>query len=399
MVDVPFLDIAGQRFQGLGFPQRRQGQAVEDLGLASRKEGAAVRPGQETHFAADRTDFVESAAVGTDLVHRDDMTEDPFDELLHHMGDIDLVVRIQFRKVLHDLCLGFFHHLVAVEFVRIHQSVMDLRFAVGIDFPGQIFGRRIDFELHLGLADFGLDLFLESHEFLDLLMGKENGVEHGGLGNFLRTGFDHQDGFLCAGHSKIELAHFGLGHRRVDDEFAVDQTDADAGDRSFKGDIRNGQGAGGTDHRRDIRSIVRIDGNGRRHDLHIIMVSVRKHGADRTVDQPGRQDGRFGRASLPAQETAGDPPGSVHLFFKINSQREKIHAFTGCIRPGCGHDHSGLAVTDQNSAIGLFGNLTGFDGKGPAPQLRTKCMHPLHPPYLSFAECTAQLYYKTNFLV
>ena len=299
------------------------------------------------------------------------------------MGNVDFIVRIQFRKVGQDLFLGFADHFIPVQFVRIHQGIVDLGFPVGFDFLRQFFRRRVDLKVHFGLAHFRLDLFLEFHQFLDFPMGKPDGIQHHFFGNFLGSGFHHQDGILGAGHCQVQFADLGLFHRGFHNELAVDEPHPHTGNGPFKGNIGNGQGTGCTDHGRNVRSVVRIHGYRRAYDLHIVVVPVREHGTDGPVDEPGSQDGRFCRPPFSPQEPAGDFAHRIHFFFKIHCQREEIHPFPGSIGPRCSHHHGGFAVADQNSPIGLFGNLTGFNGKGPASKIRAKTMHPLHPPSVS----------------
>ena len=299
------------------------------------------------------------------------------------MGNIDFIVRIQFRKVGQDFLLGFADHFVPVQLVRIHQGIVDLGFPIGFDFLGQFCGGSVDFEVHFGLAHFGLDLFLEFHQFLDFAVRKPDGIQHHFFRNFLGAGFHHQDGVFGTGHCQVQFADLGLFHSGFHNELAIDEAYPDPGDGAFKGDIRNGQGTGSTDHGRNVRGIVRIHGNCRAHDLYIVVVAVREHRPNGPVDEPGREDGRFCRPPFSPQEPAGDLAHCVHLFFEIHCQREEIHPFPGGIGTRHSHHYSRFAVADQNSAIGLFGNLPRFNGKGPTSKIRAKTMHPLHPPYVS----------------
>ena len=57
------------------------------------------------------------------------------------------------------------------------------------------------------------------------------------LGHFLRARLDHHQAVLAAGDDEIELALFALLEGRVDDVLAVDEADADAGDRLLEGNL------------------------------------------------------------------------------------------------------------------------------------------------------------------
>lgn len=80
------LSAPSQGHQGSGFAERRQSKAVENLGLTACKEAAAMRPGQKTNFAADRTYLIKGTAVRTDLIMGNDVTKDLLDKLLHNMA-------------------------------------------------------------------------------------------------------------------------------------------------------------------------------------------------------------------------------------------------------------------------------------------------------------------------
>ena len=55
-------------------------------------------------------------------------------------------------------------------------------------------------------------------------------LDHLLFGDFLRAGFDHHDRVLAARDDQIEPAAAALLEGRVDQELAVDQADAHAGD-------------------------------------------------------------------------------------------------------------------------------------------------------------------------
>mgnify|MGYP000332069094 CR=1 FL=1 len=107
VVDVTFCQLRPKAIKGLGFAERRQSKAVENLGLTACKEAAAMRPGQKTNFAADRTHLIKGTAVRTDLIMGNDVTKDLLDKLLHNMGNIDFTFRIKLHKMFQDRFLGF----------------------------------------------------------------------------------------------------------------------------------------------------------------------------------------------------------------------------------------------------------------------------------------------------
>ena len=223
-------------------------------------------------------------------------------------------------------------------------------------------------------------------------MGEEDGVQHFLFGNFLCTGFDHQDGVLRAGNGQVQAADLELFHRRVDDEFAVHQADAYTGNGSQEGDVGYAQGCGSTNHAGNVRGIVGVYGNSRADNLHIVMVAFGEHGADGTVDEAARQDGMRARTSFAFNETAGNLAYGVHLFFKVDGQGEEIHAFPRGLGTRRGHYHHRIAIAYEQAAVRLFADFTEFEGKRSASQVHCVTVH-LFPPITASLQtlCRAQL--------
>lgn len=198
-------------------------------------------------------------------------------------------------------------------------------------------------------------------------MSKQDGIKHDLFGNFLGPSFNHENGLFGSGNSNVHFADRSLLKGRVDDEFSIHAANTDTGNRTFKRNIRNGKSAGSTDHSRNIRCIIGIDGHSRCNNLHVIMIAIRKHGTDWSVNETARQDSRFRRTALSSQEAARNLPDSVHLLFKINRQGKEINPFPRCIRTGDSNHNGCFPIADENRPIGLLGNLACFDGKGSAP--------------------------------
>ena len=58
------------------------------------------------------------------------------------------------------------------------------------------------------------------------------------LGHLVGARFDHDDAVLAPGDDQIEAALLALREGRIDDVLAVDETDADAGDRLLERNAR-----------------------------------------------------------------------------------------------------------------------------------------------------------------
>jgi hypothetical protein len=67
---------------------------------------------------------------------------------------------------------------------------------------------------------------------------KHDGIEHLLFGNLVGAGFDHHDGRVGAGDGEVDIGFGFFFNGRIDDEFAIDAADINAGDRAIKGNIR-----------------------------------------------------------------------------------------------------------------------------------------------------------------
>src|SRR5699024_4865347 len=99
-----------------------------------------------------------------------------------------------------------------------------------------------------------------------------------------------------------------------------------------------------------------------------ISESFIKHRTDWTVDQSSCQSGNFRRASFTFDKAAGYLPCSIHFLFIIDGQREKISC-TCFLTGNCCCQNNSLTVTDQNSAICLFCQLSCFNDQWAVSQL------------------------------
>ena len=96
-------------------------------------------------------------------------------------------------------------------------------------------------------------------------------------------------------------------------------------------------------------------------DLHFVIPALGKERADRAVGEAAGENFLFGRTAFALEVTAGEFSGGGGLFAVINGQREKILAGLGLGRGDGGHDDDGFAELDGDGAVGLFGELAGFN--------------------------------------
>ena len=244
-----------------------------------------MRTSQQAYLAGYRTNLVQLTTIRTNLVHRNGATNNLLHQLLGDISNILSIVRIFLQEYFSDFCFYLGNVFFTLQLVGVHQGVLQLLRTIFFNFSYQFSRRNVHRYFHLSLADFSNDFFLEFNQLLDYAMAKPNSVQHGFFGYFLSTCFNHQNSVLGAGNCQIQLRNSCLSNGRVDDEFAINQANAYTGDGAFKGNIGDGQSAGCAYHSRHIGSVVRVNGNCGCNDLHIVVVALGEHGANRTVNQ------------------------------------------------------------------------------------------------------------------
>ena len=132
------VHVAAIRFQTdavnvLAFRQGGQGAEAHDLRLAAGKEARAVSAGKEADFTADRTDFVDAAAVRTDLVDGDHVADDFLNHLLGNVGYVVSIIGIDVSKVFINVGFDGIHLFFAFDLVSRKDSRLHGFFAVSVN--------------------------------------------------------------------------------------------------------------------------------------------------------------------------------------------------------------------------------------------------------------------------
>ena len=146
------------------------------------------------------------------------------------------------------------------------------------------------------------------------------------FGDFLRARFDHHDGVLAAGDDQVEAAALALLEGRIDDELAVDQADADAGDRAGERDARERERRRGAGDREHVGVVLGVGREHERDDLRFVPPAGREQRPDRTIDQAAGEHFLLGRLAFALEEAAGDPARRVGVFLVVDGQRQEVDA-------------------------------------------------------------------------
>ncbi len=228
--------------------------------------------------------------------------------------------------------------------------------------------------LHEGLVDavhlndlrrdveLGEELHLHVAEGAYGLLGEHERGEHVLFGDLLRAGLEHVDGVLGTGDHQVEIGILGLIEARVDQELAGLHVaaDAHAGQRALEGQAGGHEGRAGAHDRDDVGLVDLVGREHGRDDLDLVAEPVGKRAADRAVDHASGQRCLLGRARLALDEAAGELARGVHALFEIHRQREEVQILRE-LRRGGGDEHDGLALTNQDGAAGLLGQLPGLE--------------------------------------
>ena len=207
--------------------------------------------------------------------------------------------------------------------------------------------RRLEVRDSLGLPDRLLELLLEVDERLERAVAEEDGLGHDRLGQQLCAGLDHHDRVARTGDDQVELRVGELGVRGVDDELAVDPSDADRGNRAEERDLADRQRGRRGERADDIRVVLLVRRQHRDDALDVVLVARREERPDRPVGLASGEDRVLGRARLALDEAAGDLAGCVHPLLEVDREREEVEAGAR-LRPVGGAEHHGVAVADSD---------------------------------------------------
>src|SRR5882724_8760876 len=191
-----FLGFALEAFQALLVVGGAESGCDQGLGFAACEDGAAVGSRQDAGFDPDVANLVELAAVWTTSGYGNVFAEDFLQQEFVVVGELFQASFVVFCDGGLQFLLQFGNQLVAFGFgvLRGVEGVGQTGADVALEVVeiGFVEFDRSDFALLLPdsarqIADGGAD-------FLDFGVGKLDGVEDGLFFDFLRAGFDHDDG-------------------------------------------------------------------------------------------------------------------------------------------------------------------------------------------------------------
>ena len=331
------------------------------LRLAAGEQRRAVRARQDADLGDDGTHRLGVAAVDATAGVEDVPANDLGFDLLEDAADLLLgrALRALRTEMGHGLGLGGIDRLVALHFVRDRIG----RAHVLLDQSEHVL-LELGVVRHLVVARLLRRLLRELDDGLDhrleMAVAEHHGAEHDVLGELLGLRFDHQHRVLRAGDDEVELALRHLLERRVEHVFVVDEADAGGADRAHEGRAREGERRRGRDHRQHVGVVLEVVRQ-RRHDhLGLVAPASGEQRPHRAIDQPRDQCLFLGRAAFALEIASGNAARGVELLLVVDGERQKVDAFSRLLGGDHGRQHLGLAISGDDGAVGLAGDLAGL---------------------------------------
>lgn len=198
---------------------------------------------------------------------------------------------------------------------------------------------------------------------LEGIVAKGHSVEHHVFRQFGCFGLNHQHAFGGASHNQIQLGVLHLLARGVEDERAILEANACSAHRAKERNTRKRQRCGATDQGGDIGAVFHIVGQHRGDNLHFVTEAFGEERADGPVDQARNQRFVLGRTAFTLEKATGDLARSVGFFLIVDGQGKEILPGLDGTRAHGGTQHHGFAIGNQHRAIGLTGDLAGFENQ------------------------------------
>jgi hypothetical protein len=155
---------------------------------------------------------------------------------------------------------------------------------------------------------------LEVNDFLNVVVGQFHTIEQHGLVHFSGAGFNHGDFFVGTRDDQIKVAFLDLFVGRVDEQFAVDASDTNRSERPVEGTIRDHESRRGPHDGHDVGQVSGFRAEDRGNDLDLVPVIVRKHWANGTIGQAGRDRLQVAGFAFTLEEPTGNFAGGIRHF-------------------------------------------------------------------------------------
>ena len=236
--------------------------------------------------------------------------------------------------------------------------------------------------LMLRFSDFCYDPVYKRNDRLIDLVCLVNSLYHLFLGNFVRSGFDHDHLLASRSHCQIQIAGFPLFLRRVNDKFTIDHSYLSHSAGTIKRDIRNTGSNRGTNHSNEFRTALRIHTHYHIVQRDVITIILWEQRTHRSIDNTAGKDRILTGLSLSLIETARDFTYRIQFLLIFHTQREKIDPLSGLFGSCSCTQHSSVSVVHECTSICLFAYTIDVNNQGASAQIHFVTLIHDYPPFL-----------------
>ena len=224
----------------LSFLGRSKSRERDCLRFASREKRRPMRPRQQPHFRAQRTQIMESATITTLLSIKNADSERLFLEVIERLRNFE---RGRIGILRENRCFDFLaegiHRLAACNFSRGVECRLD---AVSGDLVGnfqKIISNVQKRDLTLGLTGNGSEFPLHFNDVADERLSEFERLDKLFFRQLICRALDHHDIFRGADVDQVEVAELALRMSGVNHKFSIDPCDTDRSNRPRKRYIRD----------------------------------------------------------------------------------------------------------------------------------------------------------------
>ena len=364
VVDIALLgDVGVKAINALCLRKGCQCDDVTDLGLSAGEHSTAVDAGDDVDFCCQRTDLIQSAAVGTLVVLEDHLADGLLfiliDCLVEDGKPLFVVGKCFAEFFLESGDVGFAGLLVVCEDCFFHLCGRNDLF----DGCEELFGDGAALILALLLAAVGDNALDPLDDLLVLLICDVDAADHFFIGDLVGACLDHHDLVFSGSNSQLKVALVPLLLGRIDDDFAVYHADLGHGDGAVEGDIGNLGGQSGAVHGDELRSAGGLDTHDQALEGDVIAHVLGEQGAHGTVDDTAGQDRVLAGSSLALVKAAGELAYCIEFLGVLHAEREKVDPVAGFLRSRGGTENCCVAVVHERAAAGLLADAVDVDAQ------------------------------------
>ena len=359
-----FFEIAMQRINELLIIACAKRGHNQGLSFTTGEQRRAMRAGQKTRFADNRTNRIQGAAINPLAVFHNRTTQNRRFQLLQCRTKV-FICQFFFGKLRFDrfFCGGYSGN--AVLFIKDRIGVTHLRFTQGFHLFIQRAVIRWGEIKRLIRRNF-CQINDQIKHGLHLLMGKCDSAEHFILGQLIGLGFNHHHGVFGARHNQIQTLvgvvaqTLHIVNSRVQDVFPILKAHTAACNRPHERHARNRQRCRRGDHRNDVGIIHQIMAENRTHHENFVLEARNKQRANGSVDQARGQRLFFGRTRFALEKATRHLACGVVFLLVMHSQRKEILTWLSFFGEGHICHNAGFPKRCDHCAICLTGNLARF---------------------------------------